>query len=141
MYVQKEAINVQVLYDLAVKRKDVYADQLYNTCWGIFAQSKLIDLSIVKVVYNEEVSTGVFNAKFCHYDELPEIMKQLEALVVCLIGRWFDDLHSGKDAILERFKLNCKPTDFWHNTGIFKHDHIKCRNMEELIEKIYTGTN
>ena len=133
MYIQREAINVQTLYDLAVKREDVWADKLYNACWAIYRESKIEDLSKVKVIYTDEH----YKTHFCNYNEIPEIMKQLAALAICLIGRWFNDLHSGKESILERFKLSCRPTDFWHDTGIFSNDNIKCRNMDELIEKIH----
>lgn len=132
MYSQKEAINVQTLYDLAVQRKEVWADALYDESWKIFVESKLTDLSKVKVIYSADSKSSEYK----NYPELPEAVKQTVALVVCLIGRWFDDLYNGKISIIERFKLSCKPTDFWHETGIFANDNIKCKNMEELISKI-----
>lgn len=132
MYRQKEPINVQVLYDLAVKRKDVWADLLHDVTWKIYQESKIVDLDKVKVIYSADSK----QSEYCYYSDLPEEVKQLAALAICLIGRWFNDLHKGRDTIIERFKLNCKPTDFWHDTGIFKNDDIKCKNMEELVQKI-----
>ena len=134
MYNQKKAINVSALYLLAVARKDVYAEQLYKQSLDVFEESKIVDLDNVTVIYqnleNEEETL------YCKYTELPEAVKQLTALCVCLIRRWFNDLQIGRDTIITRFKLSCKPTDFWHDTGIFKNDDIKCNNMQELIEKI-----
>ena len=132
MYIQREAINVQVLYDLAIDRKDVWADKLYNTAWGLYRESKIVDLSKVKVIYTDDDR----ESKYCSYSELPEEIKQLTALCICLIGRWLDELNRGDDCIWKRYKLNCKPTDFWHGVGIFENDYIMCRNMEQLIEKI-----
>ena len=131
MYYQKKAFNLQIMYDLLIERKDVNARKLYNICWKIYQESKIADLKYVTVTYlvgNKQVC--------CKYPELPEIMKQTIALAICLIGRWFDDIHSGKPRMMERYYLTCKPVDFWHQAEIFKHDDMKCRNMEELIEKI-----
>lgn len=132
MYNQKEAINVQVLYDLVVLRKNVMADVLYEVSWKIYVESKITDLNNIKVIY----STDFKSSEYCNYSELPEGIKQMTALTVCLIGRWFNDLHKGRDTIMERFKLTVKPTDFWHQVDIFKNDEIKCNNMEEIIQKV-----
>lgn len=132
MYRQRKVFTVQNIYNLAIKRKDVDAEALYKICWRLYKESKIVDLSKVRVRY----STNGNEWDYLYFNEMPEEMKQLTALCVCLIGRWFNDLQSGRDTIMERFKLNCKPTDFWHHTEIFKNDDIKCKNMEELIEKI-----
>lgn len=132
MYNQKQAISVQVLYDLAVNRKDVDARELRDVAIKLFDESKLVDLDQLKVIY----SADTVESEYVSYTKLPEIVKQLTALVVCLQRRWFKDLSRGSVSIMERFKLTCNPTDFWHNSGIFKHDEIKCKNMEELVEKI-----
>ena len=97
---------------------------------------KIVDVDNVTVIYPN--LDDVEETLYCKYTELPEQVKQLTALCVCLIRRWFNDLHTGRDTLLARFKLSCKPTDFWHDTGIFKNDDIKCNNMQELIEKIKT---
>lgn len=133
MYIQKKVINVTPMYMLAVNRKNVDAAELYKASWEVFEESKIVDLSKVKVLYPEEDGK---TSKYGCYSELPEEVKQVTALAVCLIGRWFNDLHSGRDTIMERFQLTCIPTNFWHDTGIFKNDDIKCKNMEELIQKI-----
>ena len=132
MYSQKKVFTAQVIYDLAIKRKNVDAKKLYSICWKLYEESKIVDLNKVTVRYSEKG----YEWHYSPYSDMPEEMKQLTALCVCLIGRWFNDLHSGRDTIMERFKLSCKPTDFWHNTEIFKNDDIKCKNMEELIQKI-----
>lgn len=132
MYNQKKVFTIQEIFDLAIDRKDVDAKKLYKVCWKLYVESKIVDLDKVTVRY----SKNGFAWHYSSYSELPEEMKQLTALCVCLIGRWFNDLQSGRDTIMERFKLNCKPTDFWHHTEIFKHNDMKCKNMEELIEKI-----
>lgn len=133
MYTQRKMINVTPMYRLAINRKDVDAIELYKASWELFEESKVVDLSKVKVIHPEEDGK---DSKYVYYSELPEAVKQVTALCVCLIGRWFNDLHSGRDTIMERFQLTCKPTNFWHDTGIFKNDDIKCKNMEELIQKI-----
>lgn len=134
MYNQRKAINVSALYNLAVTRKDVYAEQLYKESLNVFKESKIVDLDKVTVIYQDPENPE--ETLYCKYSELPEEVKQLTALCVCLIRRWFNDLHTGRDTIIARFKLSCKPTDFWHDTAIFKNDDIKCNNMQELIEKI-----
>ena len=138
MYTQRKGINVSALYKLAVKRQDVDARELYKESLDVFKESKIVDLDNVKVIYPGEYGES---SEYCSYSELPESVKQLTALCVCLIRRWFNDLHSGRYTIIARFKLTYKPTDFWHETGIFKNDEIKCNNMEELIEKIAVRQN
>lgn len=133
MYTQRKAINVSALYKLAVDRQDVSARELYKESLEVFKESKIVNLDKVKVVRPGEAEGS---SEYCTYSQLPESVKQLTALCVCLIRRWFNDLHNGRDTIIARFKLSCKPTDFWHETGIFKNDEIKCNDMEELIEKI-----
>lgn len=132
MYTQRKVMDVSAAYNLVMNRQDVDARSLKEQCMEVFEESKLVDLSNVKVMYPIDKS----NSHYCQYTELPEMVKQIIALVVCLKGRWFSDLHNGRDTIIARFKLSCKPTDFWHESGIFKNDEIKCSNMEELIEKI-----
>lgn len=136
MYKQRKGINVSALYILAVERKDVDAREIYKESISVFKESKIVDLEQVTVIIPVINNFGEKESSYCKYSELPESVKQLTALCTCLINRWFNDLHSGRDTIIARFKLNCKPTDFWHDTGIFKNDDIKCNNMEELIEKI-----
>lgn len=133
MYRQRKGINVSALYKLATNREDVSAAEIYKESLNVFKESKIVDLDRVKVIYPGEDGK---TSEYCTYSELPESVKQLTALCVCLIRRWFNDLHSGRDTIIARFKLSCKPTDYWHDTGIFKNDDIKCNNMEEIIQNI-----
>ena len=133
MYKQRKVFTVQAIYDLAIKRENVDAEKLYKICWRLYKESKIVDLSKVVVRYTE----NNLEWRYMKYSELPEKMKQLTTLCVCLIGRWFNDLNSGRlISIMDRFKLSCKPTDFWHDQRIFTNDDMKCKNMEELIEKI-----
>lgn len=132
MYNQRKAINVNALYDLTVRRKNIEARKLFNLCKKIYEESKIVDLSKVKVVYANDKG----ESEYVFYNQLPEITRQTVALGACLIGRWHHQLSDGNERLKQRFKLTCNPTDFWHGTKIFKNDDTKCFNMEELIEHI-----